>query len=498
MFCSLTGQVPIHPVISTKTGHLYERSVIERYVNESGLCPHTNQAHTIADLLPIPVNAVLKPRNITGNSIPDALCMFQNEWDALMLEAYKTKEQLDQTRQELAQALYQQDAACRVISRLLKERDEARGALSNANIQAAPTQAGALPEDILKRLQQVQQQLSGARHKRAVSSTLATPQQIEQYTCSSTDDRSTAALTCLDVHKTNQNLVVTGAQDGTVLVSSQRGSAADKTVASLNGHVKTISKVLFHPREPVVCSSSLDTTIRVWRPTSDALDAFNTAVVIRAHSAEVAGLSLHPTGDFLASASFDKTWAFIDLQSGVSILQISHPQVNEAYSCCQFHPDGMLLGTGSRDSIVRIWDMRAQTLSAKFEGHEGAVTDVSFSENGFYMATSALDATIKLWDLRKALLNFRTIKIESAGRINAIKFDLSGNYLAGACSDLRVFSIKSTSSSHVKQFTDHGGPVMDMVWGPDARFVASCSADRSVKFFGAPAAIAAGAGANSS
>jgi pre-mRNA-processing factor 19 len=32
---------------------------------------------------------------------------------------------LDQTRQELAQALYQHDASCRVIARLLKERDEA-------------------------------------------------------------------------------------------------------------------------------------------------------------------------------------------------------------------------------------------------------------------------------------------------------------------------------------------------------------------------------------
>ena len=63
---------------------------------------------------------------MNASSIPGLITIFQNEWDGLMLEVYNLKQNLEQVRQELSHALYQHDAACRVIARLMKERDEAR------------------------------------------------------------------------------------------------------------------------------------------------------------------------------------------------------------------------------------------------------------------------------------------------------------------------------------------------------------------------------------
>ena len=62
------------------------------------------------------------------------LSLFQNEWDALALQTYSLQQNLHQTRQELSTALYENDAAIRVIAQLTKERDEARSALSQIDV----------------------------------------------------------------------------------------------------------------------------------------------------------------------------------------------------------------------------------------------------------------------------------------------------------------------------------------------------------------------------
>ena len=57
------------------------------------------------------------------NSVPSAIGMLQAEWDAQVLEAYQLRKRLEDTRKELAHALYQHEAACRVIARLVKEKE---------------------------------------------------------------------------------------------------------------------------------------------------------------------------------------------------------------------------------------------------------------------------------------------------------------------------------------------------------------------------------------
>lgn len=69
---------------------------------------------------------LVPPRSTEVASIPGLLRTLQTQWDAQMLETFTLKKQLHAAREELTHSLYQNDAACRVIARLIKERDQAR------------------------------------------------------------------------------------------------------------------------------------------------------------------------------------------------------------------------------------------------------------------------------------------------------------------------------------------------------------------------------------
>jgi len=450
----------------------------------------SGEALAADDLIALKVNKTVKPRPVTATSIPSMLQLCQNEWDALMLETYTLKQHLETVRQELAHALYQHDAACRVIARLIKERDSAKSTLANLQGQipeprreadqvAMEVETSNVLADIIKdRLVQKSQTLSKERKKRQISPSLATEDTIRDYTVQSSDTglhkTTPPGISCLDIHPT-KDLVLTGGLDSDL---SLFNTQTRKQVAKISGHNKRVNDVAFHPSEDVIISCSQDRTVRVWRSSGD--DKYTLAhSIARAHTDDVVGVSLHATGDYLASASNDKSWAFHDIRSGTTLTKTTDPSIKAGFSSISFHPDGLILGTGTKDNLVRIWDIKAQANVATFEGHTAPVEGLSFSENGYHLATAGGDS-VKLWDLRK-LTNFHNIPL--SGDVTSVSFDHSGLYLIVAHGNsISIFGGKSFMP--IKTFTDNTGRVTDAKFGPDAHYFATTSLDRSLKLYG--------------
>jgi len=515
MFCAISGQVPSEPVVSRKTGTLFEKRLIHSHLDSDGRCPVTGEDMDKEDLVEISsgkgqaaangkINTIAKPRPLTATSIPGLIGLFQNEWDELMLETYTLKKHLDATRQELSQALYQHDAACRVIARLLRERDEARAGLtqlqsqvasgvaarsSSAEGQGEEDQAMAVEtadaEDgltaaILEQLDATHKKLSKGRKKRPMPDGLATVEDLKEYACTSTHTHhsaSKAGILCLDLHPSKENLVLTGGKDKVVSLYDR---TADKVVAKMSGHKKEVLsvKIVANGERDIMLSCGADKICKVWEPKGDK---YSVAHNITSHTSDVTGCSVHATGDYFATCSYDKSWAFHNIETGKTLLNVTDKSVEKGFGCMCLHPDGLILSTGTQENLVRMWDLKTQSNVATFEGHTKDVTSVSFSENGYHMASGSADGTVRLWDLRK----LKNIKILELGKetVNSVTFDKSGQHLAcGAGNELKLFSVKGWEPIHTLK--DHSGPVTGACFSLNSQYIASSSMDRSLKFFG--------------
>jgi pre-mRNA-processing factor 19 len=470
-------------VISTKSGHLFERGLVEKYIDNTGKCPVTGEALSKADLQDVKTSSSVKPRPVMATSIPGMLSLFQNEWDALMLETFTLKQHLETVRQELSHALYQHDAACRVIARLIKERDSARASLANAQADISASAAApaggmdveeeGITKDIIKKMTAVSTKLSKGRKKRAVPEGHATQEQIAGYGEKSSHPihgASKPGILTVSVDAKDPNTVVTGGADGAAMVFNR---ASGKVTATLSGHKKKINQVVAHPSKDLVFTASADKTARVWSKTGGD---FATACQVTCHKDEVSGLTCHATGDYFVTSSLDSTWAFHDIAAGKCLVQKHDAEIKKGFTSATFHPDGLILATGTSDARIRIWDIKAQQNVATFDGHDAGVQAIAFSENGYYMA-SGDGAAIKLWDLRK-LKNFQTVELPAT----AVQFDGSAQFLAaGHGKEISVLHAKTWEV--VANYKGHTGAVTDVAWSPSADYLASTSMDRSLKFF---------------
>ena len=68
--------------------------------------------------------------------------------------------------------------------------------------------------------------------------------------------------------------------------------------------------------------------------------------------------SLFEIGSYLVTASRDKTWNFYDIATASCLQTVSDDKVSAGYTKVEFHPDGLYLGLGTEDSLVRMIDVR--------------------------------------------------------------------------------------------------------------------------------------------
>lgn len=531
MLCSLSGQIPVEPVASLKSGHVFEKRLLLKYLAANQQrCPATGEElDAEKDLL-----ALQPPTSSSSNgdksssagatsaaafspeaaSIPQLLSLFQSEWDGVVLETFTLKKHLEKTRQELSHALYQHDAACRVIARLNEENTTLRTKLATRATTSngddvdmeGDGQVAGLSVEAVATIEAKQKELAKKRKdfkkkdaptKAELLAGLGAWSVTSSHTLHDSDKPGVLSV-AIDAKQPER--VVTGGVDKHAKVFDTK---TQQIVATLTGHTKKVSHTAFHPTADLIVTASHDKTVKLWSPkeTTGTGAGYGIAHTLEGHEDAVTAASIHATGDYLISASLDASWGFHDLRSGKllgrcflngesSDLKQSNAG-NEALAI-QFHPDGGIFGTGSKAKLLQMWDVKSFTNVATFEGHTAQVNTLSFSENGYQLASGSQDGVVKFWDLRKLKSYFEidlndlsaTNSKKKIGPIHEVSYDASGSHLAVAGAFLQVLKeAGKTEWAVAKSFEDHKAAVTGAKFAPDSSYLASVSMDRALKIF---------------
>ncbi|CDO75875.1 hypothetical protein BN946_scf184672.g8 [Trametes cinnabarina] len=500
-FCSISGEPPQDPVVSSKSGHVYERRLILKYITENGTDPITGDKLEESDLISVKANPkTAPPRPPNATSIPALLQTLQNEWDATMLETFALRQQYNSLRQELSYALYAQDAAQRVVARLIKERDAAREALSsvaatmNVEVPAvggdvemaeSAQEAGGLPAEVLKQIDETHQKLSALRKKRKAPEGYATAEDVKgfapKHTIPSLHSPSPAGITSLAVSTKNPSQFLTGGNDKVVQIYDR---STDKVIAQLKGHTKKVTHVAFreHQEEPtLVLSAGADKIAKVWAHDS-ASGEYIPKATIRTHKGEVTGLVVHPTSTLMALGSTDRTWSLHDLTNFNQVFRSAESE--EPFHSLGVHPDGTLVALGTPGGMIQVFDIRTGALAASLQPEGTApftVNTLSFSENGYHLAAPDSLSSVAVWDLRKPKIA-KSIALGESFKVNRVAYDVSAGFLGVAGNEgLRVFAHKSWEE--LVRFED-GGEVTDFVFGEAGKEIWGVTG-REVRIWGA-------------
>ena len=300
-------------------------------------------------------------------------------------------------------------------------------------------------------------------------------------------------------------------------------------------HRHIVTSVRFMPGDSLVVTSSVDSTIKIWKILSGEI------VKEIKQASGIAYMDLSDDGTYAVTGGYDSTVRLWSISDGALIKEF------KGHSGTVWHTaisaDNKKIASGGNDGIVNLWDVETGNLLHKLQGHKRivwsvkfspdgsqiasasfdfaiklwnvvdgklvwdnqehkeTVVDIAFSHDGKMLASTSDDKTIKLWNVAEHKL-IRTMKV--AEHVQAIAFSaddkrlitggrdkpMIGEFLQEIFGDskfnpgvsARLWDIET--GTLLQTFSKHGNDVMDVAYSHNGKWIATASADQTVVLWG--------------
>ncbi|GET89905.1 hypothetical protein, conserved [Leishmania tarentolae] len=503
--CNISQRVPTHPVVSTKSGLVFERSLIEKYLDEHGRCPVTGDPLHKEDLMTVqgaaPDVSIVSSGGLGAASVPTLLERLQMEWEGVALEQFSLRQQLTQLQLELAHALQQYDAACRVIARLSKELDSLRGGKGVAAEEADKgPDAVVVPAAVVRRMDAAEKAARHARKQRkdAAGSAASAPSKLTEEaqwmltsssSVSASSVRSAVRLAAAAENSSPGVFVSAITGDHAIVRYSSDGFSE---VARGIGHSAAVHTLVSQPGD-ILLSAAEDQTVRVWSTKGAALTVMHTL----RYASGVAAMSQRTVdGAYILSGAADGVLTFSDLESGVHVVEtapLTLDTASRALTCVELHPYSSLAAVAFQPTELQLWDareLRADTFISHVRGAAPRthICSASFSADCVSLAAGLTDGSVYVWDLRQVSAPVAMLPPNTEAIPATVRYAPDGRSLIVGGRGVVLYDCArlSVSSGAVDAVATAGlqtGGVCDVCWTTSGRDVLCGTVDGVIRLY---------------
>ncbi|TFK29801.1 WD40 repeat-like protein [Coprinopsis marcescibilis] len=246
----------------------------------------------------------------------------------------------------------------------------------------------------------------------------------------------------------------------------------------------TATKAGRHDMSVILVTGSYDHEIRFWEAWSGICSR---TIARTGETGQVNRLAISPDKRLLAAAIHKKVNIYeIASSSNEPLVTFDGHTMN--ICAVAFHSEGKWLVTGSEDGTIKIWDLRTSSIHRTYD-NGAPVNDVIIHPNQGELISCDQAGSIKQWDLTD---NICSHELTPAGDvpIRSVTLASDGSCLVagnnkGQCYVWKVNEENSNMPRFqaVTRFQAHNKYLTRCLLSPDARYLATCSADTTVRIW---------------
>ena len=244
----------------------------------------------------------------------------------------------------------------------------------------------------------------------------------------------------------------------------------------LEGHESVVKAVDFGSNNNLVVSGAEDSTVRTWNVAS-------AATISLPYPGRIGAVAISRDGKYAVIGeknAYDKPNQVVIYELGtLRVLRELIPHVDDIIRV-DFSPDGQHFAVADAVGVVRIFDFQSGELFGTIKGKH-PVSGVAFSPDGRNIAIGTKDGYVSVWSVK----SWETVWSIHGHKdiVGQLDFSFDGNRLVSGSWDKSAKIWETATGRVLNILTDHGNAVLSVAFSPKGDRVVSGSLDTTVKIW---------------